>query len=130
MSDPRNAAHDKKVSHDKKHQEEAEANKAEANKAEAASEAAPETEPAPGGPSPEAIAVHEGSLAVLTQVKDMEFHSRANLERLSTLMLTVEDELKQKAFAASLGELFSAQDVVQTQLTAFITAYQAECETI
>lgn len=127
MSDPRNAAHDKKVSHDKKHQEEAEA-----NKAEVAPEAAPETESAPaaGGPSPEAIAIHEASLAVLTQIKDMEFHSRANLERLSTLMLTVEDELKQKAFAASLGELFSAQDVVQTQLTAFITAYQAECETI
>lgn len=131
MSDPRNAAHDKKVSHDKKHQEEAGAKKADAAAASSeAPEAMTEETPAAGSPSPEAIARHQGSLAVLTQIKDMEFHSRANLERLSTLMLTVEDELKQKAFASSLGDLFSAQDTVQTQLTAFITAYQAECEKV
>jgi len=130
MSDPRNAAHDKKVSHDKKHQEEAEAKHAETS---ASSEAPPimaEDTPSGGSPSPEAVAIHEGSLTVLAQIKDMEFHSRANLERLSTLMLTVEDDLKQKDFAKSVGDLFSAQDTVQTQLTAFITAYQAECATV
>lgn len=126
MSDPRNAAHDKKVSHDKKHQEEAKKNEAAAEATESA--AAPADEETPATASPEDIAIRESALVVLTQIKDMEFHSRANLERLSTLMLTVEDELKQKAFAESLGQLFSAQDSVQTQLTAFITAYQAECE--
>ncbi|TDU62528.1 hypothetical protein EI77_04629 [Prosthecobacter fusiformis] len=133
MSDPRNAAHDKKVNHDKKHNEEAEAKKTEAADAADAAEASvteTETAPAAGGPSPEAIAIHESSLAVLTQVKDMEFHSRGNLERISTLMLTVEDELKQKAFAVTLGDLFSAQAIVQAQLIAFIASYQAECETI
>lgn len=124
MSDPRNTAHDKKVGHDKKHH-------GEAKKAEPAdSSHAAETAPVAGGPSPKAIAIHEGSLAVLTQIKDMEFHSRANLERLSSLMMTVEDQLKQKAFADSLGDLFSAQDAVQTKLTAFIAAYQVECEVI
>ncbi len=128
MSDPRNAAHDKKVSHDKKHA-------AESQKAAAAdaAESAPAEEtpaPAPTSLSPEAVAIHEGSLAVLTQVKDLEFHSRAALERLGSLMLTVEDDLKQKDFAASIGDLFSAQDAVQTKLTAFIEAYKAECERI
>ena len=124
MSDPRNAAHDKKVSHDKKHQVEAEANKPEA------SESTTEVEATqlPAIASPEAVAKHEASLSVLTQVKDMEFHSRANLARLGTLMLMVEDELKQKTFAVALGDLFSAQDNLQNQLTAFISAYQVECE--
>ncbi|MBU2051192.1 MAG: hypothetical protein KKH61_19765, partial [Gammaproteobacteria bacterium] len=116
--------------HDKKHQEEAEAKHVETS---ASSEALPimaEDTPSGGNPSPEAVAIHEGSLTVLAQMKDMEFHSRVNLERLSTLMLTVEDDLKQKDFAKSVGDLFSAQDTVQTQLTAFITAYQAECATV
>ncbi|GAA5134156.1 hypothetical protein GCM10023213_05380 [Prosthecobacter algae] len=123
MSDPRNAAHDKKVSHDKKHQETAEA--APVNEPEVT-----EAAPAAGGASPEEVAHREASLAVLTQIKDMEFHSRGNLARLGALMLTVEDELKQKVFAVALGDLFSAQDHLQNQLTAFITAYQAECESL
>ena len=129
MSDPRNAAHDKKVRHDKKHSAEVEANKAD-TEAESDPEAAAETAPPAAVPSPEAAAHHEACLAVLTQVKDMEFHSRASLERLGKLMLTVQDELKQKDFASSLGELFTAQDAVQTQLTAFILEYQAECERV
>jgi hypothetical protein len=125
MSDPRNAAHDKRVSQEKKHHH------AEA-KAPGHSAAAPGDEAQGSTPpemlSPEAVARHEGSLAVLTQMKDMEFHSRANLERLGQLMLTVEDELKQKAFAGMVGDLFSLQDALQTKLTAFIAAYQEECE--
>ncbi|HAL73203.1 MAG TPA: hypothetical protein DCP71_15670, partial [Verrucomicrobiales bacterium] len=60
MSDPRNAAHDKKVSHDKKHQEAAEA--APVNEPEVT-----EAAPAAGGASPEEVARREASLAVLTQ---------------------------------------------------------------
>ena len=125
MSDPRNAAHDRKVSEEKKHnhtEEKATEDAAPEPVAEAPVSASGETL------SPEAVARHEGSLAVLTQIKDMEFHSRANLERLGQLMLTVEDELKQKAFAGPIGELFSLQDALQTKLTAFIAAYQEECE--
>jgi len=40
----------------------------------------------------------EKSLAVLANLKELEFHSRANIEKLAELSLTIEDELKQKAF--------------------------------
>ena len=41
----------------------------------------------------------EKSLAVLSKLKELEFHSRANIEKLAELSLTIEEELKQKAFA-------------------------------
>lgn len=144
MSDPRNVAHDKKVSQEKKHHgveassEEGHAvqpgrklaveKKAEHEQPHHAEAA--ESPALAAQPSPEVIAIHEGSLAVLAQLKDMEFHSRANLERLGALMLTVEDELKQKAFVDPLGEIFSHQDAFQTKLTALIEAYGAECEKV
>jgi hypothetical protein len=118
MSDPRNDAHDKKVSQEKKHQGKDE----------------PAESPAAAAPSDLATlvpnAVLEASLAVLAKCKDLEFHSRANLERLAELTLTVEDELKQKALVAPLSEVYSAQSAVQTKLTALIEAYKAECDRI
>ena len=42
--------------------------------------------------------------------------------------MTVEDELKQKDLAASLSEVYAAQNVVQTALTTLIDAYQTECD--
>jgi len=65
---------------------------------------------------------------VLAKLKEMEFYSRANLERLAELVLTVEDELKQKEIASPLGEVYSAQNAFQTKLTALIEAYKAECD--
>ena len=56
----------------------------------------------------------EGSLAVLAKLKDMEFHSRANLERLAELALTVEDELKQKELAVPLSEVYSALRLIRS----------------
>ena len=53
---------------------------------------------APGG---EGHGGAEGSLVVLAKLKELEFHSRANLERLAELTLTVEDELKQKEIVSS-----------------------------
>ena len=79
-------------------------------------------------PAPKPLAALEGSLAVLAQLKEMEFHSRANLERLAKLMLAVEDELKQKELADPLVEVYSAQDAFQTKLTTLIEAYRAECD--
>lgn len=60
----------------------------------------------------------------------MEFHSRANIETLAGLTLTVEDELKQKEFSEPLGALYSAQDGFQTKITALIESYEAKCETL
>jgi hypothetical protein len=119
MSDPRNDAHDKKVSQEKKHQKDEPA-----GKVVAADEAVAADDTAALVPSP----ALEGSLVVLAQLKDLEFHSRAHLERLAALTLTVEDELKQKALTAPLGDVYSAQNAVQAGLTTLIEAYKAECD--
>ena len=120
MSDPRNAAHDKKVTQEKKHHS-----------------TAVMLEDAPVQPSAEATAsptakppsaALEGSLVVLGKLKELEFHSRAHLERLAELTMTVEDELKQNEMARPLGEVYSAQSAFQTKLTALIDAYKAECD--
>jgi hypothetical protein len=122
MSDPRNAAHDKKVTHEKKHHS-AEVALEDAPAAQAGKSVAPSASPAPK-PS----AALEGSLVVLAKLKELEFHSRAHLERLAELTLTVEDELKQKEIVGPLGEAYSAQSAFQTKLTALIDTYKAECD--
>ena len=148
MSDPRNVAHAKKVTQEKKHQ-----------RTGLSSEDAPTGQPGkkpsvakrkkndPAGPVavPSATAAGEiavpsesstnktpvaleGSLVVLAKLKELEFHSRANLERLAELALTVEDELKQKEIVSPLAEAYSAQSAFQTKLTALIEVYKAECD--
>ena len=112
MSDPRNSAHAKKVTQEKKKKQEPAAAQS------AVSEVI----------TPVSSPALEGSLAVLAKLKDLEFHSRAHLQRLAELGLTVEDELKQKDLAASLGEVYAAQNTVQTTLTTLIEAYQTECD--
>ena len=42
--------------------------------------------------------------------------------------MTVEDELKQKEIVSPLAEVYSAQGVLQTKLTALIELYKAECD--
>ena len=147
MSDPRNVAHAKKVTQEKKHQgtearpgdapvaqpgKKQPAAKKKTGLAESAvvpTDTAASASAMPGESlAPKPPAALEGSLAVLSRLKEMEFHSRANLERLAELMLTVEDELKQKELAGPLGEVYSAQDTFQTKLTALIEAYRAECD--
>ena len=117
MSDPRNAAHDKKVTQEKKHST---AVMLEDPPVLASAEASPAAKP----PS----AALEGSLVVLGKLKELEFHSRAHLERLAELTMTVEDELKQNEIARPLGEVYSAQTAVQTTLTTLIEKYTAECD--
>ena len=112
MSDPRNDAHDKKVTRGKKKRQPAEV------------ETGVLSEVATAQPS----VARQGSLEVLAKLKELEFHSRAHVERLAELSLTVEDELKQKDFAPPLSEVYAAQSSVQTRLTALIEAYTAECD--
>ncbi|MGI8438477.1 MAG: hypothetical protein ACR2NX_16510 [Chthoniobacterales bacterium] len=118
MSDPRNVAHDKKVKQEKAHEKPSDEPKAEAAPA---GEVAGEEE----GPTE-----HEQSVAVLSKLKEMEFHSRANIETLAGLTLTIEDELKQKAFMDPIGELYGAQDAFQTKVTALIESYEAMIGTL
>lgn len=65
---------------------------------------------------------------MLGKLKELEFHSRAHLQRLAELTMTVEDELKQNEIAGPLGEVYSAQSDFQTKLTTLIDAYKAGCD--
>src|SRR5207302_9675497 len=58
----------------------------------------------------------------------LEFHSRSNIEKLAELSLTIEEELKQKAFVESIGDVYSAQEAFHSKISALIEAYQAECD--
>lgn len=131
MSDPRNVAHAKKVKQEKEHQQpaagaEAKPKKKRKTEAQAAPESAateaPKVEQAPGD--------HEKSVAVLSKLKDLEFHSRANIETLAGLILTVEEELKQKEFSDPIGEVYAAQDGFHTKIAALIESYEAKVESL
>ena len=147
MSDPRNVAHAKKVSQEKKHHGTevipGDAPAVQPGRKPAAVKNPGETLGAAAGPdntaadksavlraspTPTPPAALEGSLVVLAKLKELEFHSRANLERLAELTLTVEDELKQTALVGPLGEVYLAQTAFQTRLTTLIEVYKAECD--
>jgi hypothetical protein len=122
MSDPRNVAHNKKVTQEKHHKHpEAPAKAPRGEKEKEPS--AEETQQAEQGPSE-----HEKSVAILSKLKEMEFHSRGNIETLAQLTLAIEDELKQKEFSEPIGALYSAQDAFHSKIEALIEAYGAKCE--
>lgn len=125
MGDPRNVAHSKRVAQEKHHKG-AEPGKKKPSSAEASVAAQPgETTKQDHKPDP---TQHEKSLAVLAKLREMEFHSRGNIEKLAELSLTIEDELKQKPFVESIGALYSAQDAFHSKISTLIEAYAAECE--
>jgi len=136
MSDPRNAAHKKKVKQEKHHQDARTAAKPEKGKKspdspqDAPSAVAPSPTSAEGGKGGQHPGDLEKSLAVLSKLKDLEFHSRANIEALAQLSLTVEEELKQREFAEAIGAIYSAQDTFHTKIAALIEAYQLKCESL
>ena len=139
MSDPRNVAHNKKVKQEKAHEATPSGAGAKPKKKKAGSKAGSEAvtedgdkqatppakapvEPAPGE--------FERSQAVLSKLKEMEFHSRANIETLALLTLTVEDELKQKEFSGAIGEIYAAQDGFHTKIADLIVSYEKKIETL
>ena len=138
MADPRNVAHKKKVSQEKHHHEakaaspaarksrkETKASGGDANQT-AASTSAPSTPPETKEKSQPGDL--EKSLAVLAKLKDLEFHSRANIEALAQLSLTIEEELKQREFAEAIGAIYSAQEAFHSKIAAFIETYQKKCD--
>jgi hypothetical protein len=125
MGDPRNVAHSKKITQEKQHKGQ-QPQKKQAAVRQGASQAVEPAKPAQKS-DPTQL---EKSLAVLAQLKEMEFHSRANIEKLAELSLTIEEELKQKAFAEPIGALYSAQDVFHSKISKLIEAYQMECDRI
>jgi hypothetical protein len=137
MGDPRNVAHAKKVTQEKHHKAKAAQKPAapkpvkkgqiEQTKSAATAQSTAPTPEAERPPQPQNSAQLEKSLAVLSKLKELEFHSRANIEKLAELSLTIEEELKQKAFADSIGGVYSAQDAFQSKILKLIEDYEAEC---
>ena len=137
MGDPRNVAHAKKVTQEKHHKAKgaqkqgaprpAKKGQIEQAKSAAAAQSNASTPDAEKPPQPQNSAQLEKSLAVLSKLKELEFHSRANIEKLAELSLTIEEELKQKAFTDSIGGVYSAQDAFQTKIVKLIEDYEAEC---
>jgi hypothetical protein len=126
MGDPRNVAHAKKVSQEKHHKAKTQPA---GKKQPAAAEHAPAqmAEVATPEQTPDAAKL-EKSLAVMAKLKELEFHSRANIEALAELSLTIEDELKQKQFVESIGSVYSAEEAFHAQVSKLIEGYQAECD--
>ena len=137
MGDPRNVAHAKKVTQEKRHRA-SQTQKAgvhlpatkarieEMKSAAAEQSTAPKPETAKP-PQPSDSTQLEKSLVVLSKLKELEFHSRANIEKLAELSLTIEEELKQKAFAEGIGAVYAAQDAFQAKILKLIEDYEAEC---
>jgi hypothetical protein len=139
MGDPRNAAHAKKVTQEKQHKGKRAqkpgavapkaANHGQTEKKQqaiAGESTAPKAETEQPAPTADSAQL-EKSLAVLSKLKELEFHSRANIEKLAELSLTIEEELKQKAFAEAIGAVYGAQDAFQSKILKLIEDYEAEC---
>ena len=137
MGDPRNVAHAKKVSQEKHHKEkhapkggpaplQQKKDVPLAQKPATVSESSGKSEVAKPAQPVEPTQL-ERSLAVLSKLKELEFHSRANIEKLAELSLTIEEELKQKAFADGIGAVYGAQDAFQSKILELIGAYETEC---
>ena len=136
MGDPRNVAHAKKVAQEKHHKGDAAHSHQPGKKAQPAkkdqavaeeSSTAKTAETAKPEQKPDAAKL-EKSLAVLANLKELEFHSRANIEKLAELSLTIEEELKQKTFAEPIEEVYSAQEAFHSKVSTLIEAYQKECD--
>ena len=136
MSDPRNVAHAKKVTQEKHHQEAKHAPKPGKHKKPGGAQQNQPAETAPAPPSANVPKEEpkpgdlEKSLAILSKLKEMEFHSRANIETLAELTLTIEEELKQREFSEPLGAVYSAQDAFHSKIATLIEAYQTKCEAL
>ena len=134
MGDPRNVAHKKKVAQEKHHHEAKAASQAtrksrKQTKDSGANQTTATTPPTPADTEEKSQPGElEKSLAVLAKLKDLEFHSRANIEALAQLSLTVEEELKQREFAEAIGEIYSAQEAFHSKVAAFIETYQTKCD--
>jgi hypothetical protein len=135
MSDPRNVAHDKKVTQEKHHQHpEAAPTAKRASRGKKAAAGEKGKEPGESASAPETPKVEQGpndlekSVAILSKLKEMEFHSRANIETLAQLTLTIEEELKQGEFSEAIGAVYSAQDAFHSKIAELIEGYEAKCD--
>jgi hypothetical protein len=137
MGDPRNVAHSKKISQEKHHKEK-HPPKAGAARSQPTKDVQADKKPASVVESPAKSDVAkpaqpveptqvEKSQVVLSKLKELEFHSRANIEKLAELSLTIEEELKQRSFSEGIAAVYAAQDAFQSKIVELIGAYETEC---
>jgi hypothetical protein len=134
MSDPRNVAHAKKVTQEKDHHQ-AKGKPGKVKRSRGALQNQPvETASAPANAEAAKAEQKPGDLeksqAILSKLKDLEFHSRANIETLAELSLAIEEELKQREFSEAIGALYSAQEAFHSKMAAFIEIYQTKIESL
>ena len=138
MGDPRNVAHTKKVSQEKHHKDKHASTAGSVSsqraktvqtekKAAPVAESSSQTTEAAKPTQPLEPTQLEKSLVVLSKLKELEFHSRANIEKLAELSLTIEEELKQKPFAQAIGAVYAAQNAFQSKISKLIEDYEGEC---
>ena len=138
MGDPRNIAHAKKVTQEKHHKAkhgQKDGGASQPRKTAQIEETKSTATEQSTAAKPEAQKPHqaadsaqlEKSLAVLSKLKELEFHSRSNIEKLAELSLTIEEELKQQVFAEGIGAVYAAQDAFQSKILKLIENYEEEC---
>ena len=136
MGDPRNVAHAKKVSQEKHHKDKHAPKAGSAPSRLKKDVATDKKQPVAESPGKTDVAKPaqpaepsqlEKSQVVLSKLKELEFHSRSNIEKLAELSLTIEEELKQKKFAEAIGAVYGAQDSFQSKILELIEAYETEC---
>jgi hypothetical protein len=69
----------------------------------------------------------EKSKDILSQLKEMEHYSKANIEKLTEIWLLFDGEMKQKAMAKKTENVLTHQNTVQDALAEAITDFEAVC---
>ena len=62
----------------------------------------------------------------LSQLKEMEHYSQANIEKLAALWLEVSEQKDKKQYEKMVDEVLSRQNQFQESITALIDAYEKD----
>ena len=65
---------------------------------------------------------------VASQLKEMEHYSRSNIDKLFASWLLLDEELKQKDFAAGMSDLLASQNAFQDRAGALTSEIETKCE--
>ena len=63
----------------------------------------------------------------ISLLKDIAFHTRDYLEKLATIQLDLEIDIKEAELAKQAGELFAKENEFNERLTGFISDYEMHC---
>lgn len=67
---------------------------------------------------------------LISQLKEMQHYSEANIEKLTEIWLMLDGELKQKEMAARVEKLIAEENVFHDDLAAVVSDYEIECNRI